>query len=262
MKKTIFKKAFTLAEVLITLGIIGVVAAMTLPALIQNYQSAVLKTQFKKAYSDLNNASTLFRVHNGMSVSEFAAEDSPKAKDLFKKEFNTILKTNNNRYDTEDDEGNPINAKPYKGKDGKYHGWGFIYDKSQDYRSVCDTGGAFWDGTGRVILLDDPPSSGKNGPKVCIDINGEKGPNLYGIDFFIFLFTTDGYVIPWEQKHKDNQYGGSFEQSGVPEDNIANYCNYNNKSWNGALSCAIYAISNTHPYFQDKDYWHDFIKGR
>ena len=32
------KKAFTLAEVLITLGIIGVVAAMTLPGLVQNYQ--------------------------------------------------------------------------------------------------------------------------------------------------------------------------------------------------------------------------------
>lgn len=32
------KPAFTLAEVLITLGVIGVVAAMTMPVLIQNYQ--------------------------------------------------------------------------------------------------------------------------------------------------------------------------------------------------------------------------------
>ena len=39
--------AFTLAEVLITLGIIGVVAAMTMPALIANHRQAVLKTQFK-----------------------------------------------------------------------------------------------------------------------------------------------------------------------------------------------------------------------
>lgn len=39
---------FTLAEVLITLGIIGVVAALTLPALIQNYQKKATATSVKK----------------------------------------------------------------------------------------------------------------------------------------------------------------------------------------------------------------------
>lgn len=48
------KKAFTLAEVLITLGVIGVVAAMTIPTLIQNTQNAEYKTAYKKAYSDLS----------------------------------------------------------------------------------------------------------------------------------------------------------------------------------------------------------------
>lgn len=50
------KNGFTLAEVLITLGIIGIVAAMTLPALVRNYQGAVLKTQLDKAYSILSQA--------------------------------------------------------------------------------------------------------------------------------------------------------------------------------------------------------------
>lgn len=50
------KFGFTLAEVLITLGIIGVVAAMTLPMLVQNYQKNVLKSQFKKAYSVIQEA--------------------------------------------------------------------------------------------------------------------------------------------------------------------------------------------------------------
>ena len=45
MKQT----AFTLAEVLITLGIIGVVAAMTLPSLIANHQKQVYVTGLKKA---------------------------------------------------------------------------------------------------------------------------------------------------------------------------------------------------------------------
>ena len=45
------KCAFTLAEVLITLGIIGIIAALTLPQLIKNYQQKVLQEQFKVAYS-------------------------------------------------------------------------------------------------------------------------------------------------------------------------------------------------------------------
>ena len=48
--------AFTLAEVLITLGIIGIVAAMTMPVLIAGYQKNVLKNQFKKTYSMLSQA--------------------------------------------------------------------------------------------------------------------------------------------------------------------------------------------------------------
>ena len=44
-------KAFTLAEVLITLGIIGIVAALTIPTISHNIQQAVLKNQFKKFYS-------------------------------------------------------------------------------------------------------------------------------------------------------------------------------------------------------------------
>ena len=42
------KVAFTLAEVLITLGIIGVVAAITIPGLVADYQKKVLVAQFKK----------------------------------------------------------------------------------------------------------------------------------------------------------------------------------------------------------------------
>ena len=47
------KKGFTLAEVLITLGIIGVVAAMTLPSVVANYQKTVWVAQLKKNYSML-----------------------------------------------------------------------------------------------------------------------------------------------------------------------------------------------------------------
>src|SRR5574344_697202 len=50
------KNAFTLAEVLITLGIIGVVAALTLPSLIENYKERQYIIQLKKAYSTIAQA--------------------------------------------------------------------------------------------------------------------------------------------------------------------------------------------------------------
>ena len=50
------KKGFTLAEVLITLGIIGIVAAMTIPTLIAKHQKEVVATSLRKAYAELNLA--------------------------------------------------------------------------------------------------------------------------------------------------------------------------------------------------------------
>lgn len=52
----LMKNGFTLAEVLITLGIIGVVAAMTMPTLIQKNQDKELISRIKKTYSDVSNA--------------------------------------------------------------------------------------------------------------------------------------------------------------------------------------------------------------
>ena len=61
------KAAFTLAEVLITLGIIGVVAALTLPTLIANYQKKVYVNQLKKSVSVLSNGFKLMMGHDGVT---------------------------------------------------------------------------------------------------------------------------------------------------------------------------------------------------
>ena len=59
------RAAFTLAEVLITLGIIGVVAALTIPALIMNYQEKQTITKLQKSYAALKNAFDLAKVEHG-----------------------------------------------------------------------------------------------------------------------------------------------------------------------------------------------------
>lgn len=59
------KKAFTLAEVLITLGIIGVVASMTIPVLIQKHNNQVVETRLKKIYTIMNQAILMSEAQNG-----------------------------------------------------------------------------------------------------------------------------------------------------------------------------------------------------
>ena len=244
------KAAFTLAEVLITLGIIGVVAAMTMPSLIQNYKYMVLENQLKTAYSDLNQAAKMFQLHNGLSMSDYAsnvsAQDALKA---FLKEFKAVLKYNSLTEGQKDDEGNTILASPYNL---------YTIDGSTLVKSTCDRSGFIWDTQGRTISFDDTPQAGKNGPKVCIDINGEKAPNRYGVDYFVFMFTTDGYVIPWGQVHKDNpdctNVAGNCT---IPFDS----CKYTSNTPD-SYSCANYALINQHPTDSGKDYWHDFVRGR
>jgi len=55
------KKGFTLAEVLITLGIIGVVAAITIPGLMTKIRETQFKTAYKKAYANLNQVMRLLQ---------------------------------------------------------------------------------------------------------------------------------------------------------------------------------------------------------
>ncbi len=64
-KKEVIRFAFTLAEVLITLGVIGIVAAMTIPTLVQSYKKKVASTRIKKFYSTISQVVKMSEVDNG-----------------------------------------------------------------------------------------------------------------------------------------------------------------------------------------------------
>ncbi len=91
------KYGFTLAEVLITLGIIGVVAAITIPVLTGNYRKNVVETSLKKYYSILNQALERSQADNGSAVnwewkrSTYGEEDDA----FFKKYFAPYILTAN-----------------------------------------------------------------------------------------------------------------------------------------------------------------------
>ena len=72
------KAAFTLAEVLITLGIIGVVAAMTLPTLVTKNRDKELVSRVKKTYSNIQNATLLAQKDYGVIGDNSFLFDSAK----------------------------------------------------------------------------------------------------------------------------------------------------------------------------------------
>ena len=87
MKK---QMAFTLAEVLITLGIIGVVAAMTLPTLMSNTQGVQFRSQFKKTLSILNQAASVNFAMNDYDISsaDTVATGTQRARHIYENSLN------------------------------------------------------------------------------------------------------------------------------------------------------------------------------
>ena len=64
-QSTKFLNAFTLAEVLITLGIIGIISAMTIPMLIQKYSQYVVEIKLKRFYTTMAQAITMAETDYG-----------------------------------------------------------------------------------------------------------------------------------------------------------------------------------------------------
>ena len=82
------KLGFTLAEVLITLVIIGVIAAMTVPTLMNNTNSQEFRSALKKAISGANQALTLHYALEGLGAQDYT--HATLVSDVFKKRMNVI----------------------------------------------------------------------------------------------------------------------------------------------------------------------------
>ena len=235
------KAAFTLAEVLITLGIIGVVAAITMPILVFNIRVAKLQSQFKKNYTDLNNAAKMFEADKGITFNEYQAsllEKYPnKQSTEALKEFLSYYKSS---------ESFTISSWKYRQTGFNSIGMG---------SGACDKSGYMRDMNGRIYEMDDL-STMNYGPKICVDINGLEKPNIYGVDIFIFIFKEDGTVVPNASK------GDGFYNVGLQvkdEEELANYCKPETKMTH--VNCGYFALINKNPQ-GDGDYWHDFLKDK
>lgn len=155
------KKGFTLAEVLITLGVIGVVAALTIPSLSANYQKRVLTTQLQKAYSEISQAGALV-------MAEDMGGDFRNSNIVRNNQFlGRFLKTTSI--------GTGSFPQTYT-MDGN------------DYNLVNELWGTYSCGklsSGAYICLNNTGAG-------ILDVNGPKGPNQVGRDAFSIGFNKDG----------------------------------------------------------------------
>jgi prepilin-type N-terminal cleavage/methylation domain-containing protein len=187
--KKIIKKAFTLAEVLITLTIIGIVASLTIPTLVNNVNNAGTVAQVKKYQGVLQGALTTMMAQKGIGDLAGIYSDSNAFANDFKTQLNIVK-------DCGSVAGQGCFAKNtmYKSLNGKND---VIYDNDYKYKLVLS------DGASISILIWSPlcnDSSIPSNPTTCgniyIDINAGNGPNQDGRDLFLWHIMKNGAIIP------------------------------------------------------------------
>ena len=185
------KTAFTLAEVLITLGIIGVVAAMTMPALIHSYQKQVTVNKLKKAYSILGQVALQGVSENPpaeiMSGNKVNAVTTKEFLDNYWLKYFKGAKVYNKKIPLND--GTPYyrsyNGVLIPGNIYTDYNFGRIFFATADnmtfYMSIMSWANKKFDDKGNVISQDAIYSSRQS---VHVDVNGINPPNTFGKDVF------------------------------------------------------------------------------
>ena len=228
------RRGFTLAEVLITLGIIGVVAALVMPSLIANYRKKAWVTQLQKSVSVWDNAMNLARSQSGVD----SLEDTALFKSIediyygtvtgeqtafqaeFRKYFNVVKFVPS------------VDTNDYSPLSGIYTG-GAAFAEPPPTLAVHGLAAYLADGTKFIMALTPGersatiPCEGNDGYSVsgmggsycyalgniAIDVNGDKGPNKNGRDVFYFQVTSTGRLVPafshdWAVFFREGEHAG------------------------------------------------------
>ena len=194
------KSAFTLAEVLVTLGIIGIVAAMTLPMLAKNYQFYVRQQQFKKAYAALEIAVQKTQIDMGEGVKCFYLNDNYVYDNILECDwFFNELKENLKviKYCENNALSSHCIPNSLRGAEKVYaevQGGDDKVSAEKEYNKKCRgvSTDYLYKKTGIYLLNSGvyiaPYWFNKHHPLILVDVNGHNSPNKYGHDIFIFEF--------------------------------------------------------------------------
>ena len=242
------KKAFTLAEVLITLTIIGVIAVLTIPNLMQKWEDQQTISGVKEAYSILNHAFKLSIVENGELTSwhwPAGNWEHRKNGDFLAEKLMPYLKVA--KYCKGDGGFSNHSCNSYYYPPNQWHAY---YKLLNGNRGDDIT----WNNGGRMLLANNMTIGFKsnvlgeqwynqNGSylgDVLVDINGKKGPNVVGRDVFYFGYGKNGLIA------KKNFVGSQYTYGTF---NPANCSNVNSSG----ISCATYILLHNNVDYKYRD---------
>lgn len=212
------KKAFTLAEILITIGIIGIVSAMTIPTLMAKINDDKNSAMLKEDYSILKQMMLL--ANDAGAVATFPDSDNmQQLKNWFETYFQPHIKTTRvcyNQWGCWNKNVKTINGNKYAGN------------------TICGNGTvSFILTNGSYVCIDDFADT-RFGVKLTgtsvgllVDVNGDKLPNTIGKDIFAFV-QKDDQLLP-----------GGYDMS---EQQINENCNTKSSSGYGGSYCTTLAL--------------------
>lgn len=219
---------FTLAEVLITLGIIGVVAALTLPAVINNTEKKERQEALKKAYSTLQQALLMYQ----KDIGELPTQDTfNSSAETFKK---AILSYFSGAIDCGKGTENTACMYAYATGSGTNNPYRNYSNSTEALRTKLDDG-QFIVTDGMMYFFENPGTGGNI--YVSVDVNGfKKLPNRWGHDLFTFELTDTGKLLPM------GAVGTMYEK------NADSYCSKTSTSSLNGIACTNRAL-------YDQSFW-------
>lgn len=226
-------KAFTLTEVLITIGLIGVVAALTLPTLINNTQGKERETQLKVGYAILEQGIKNMQAELGYLPTPAQYTRTGTFYPEYKKYFNKIF----------DCGFVPLNSDLCIER-ANNQGGAFTFNTDKIYKTLNNNNinsDAYDDGqfilpNGMLVVIEN--GSYSNVIILHIDINGKtNGPNRLGQDMFSFQLMPDGKLLPMGAP------GTRFENQSI-------YCSPTSNSNLNGIGCTYKALNDKN-YFKN-----------
>lgn len=168
------RPAFTLAEVLIVLGIIGIIAQMTIPTLMNNVNDAQYKTGLKVIFSSLNQAITMVKMDNGDSISGLCStNDSICLVNIFKPYLRSVFEA----------DGVPSST-----------GLPACWNNKIEMGNASETHACIILENGMAVDFDNENSNCTDTltcALISVDINGLKSPNKWGKDRYRFYLYSN-----------------------------------------------------------------------
>lgn len=217
-------RGFSLAEVLITLGIIGVISAMTIPGLLHRYQATKYRSQLMKTYSTLQQVIKKMDAEgDSLDPTTYKSRDGELFYQTFQKYLSSSIDCGN--FYTNFGKGLPC----HNFSDGSMAYKNYIGNKISS--AYFDAGQlALPDGT--LLLFEN-----MDGVFISVDINGAgRLPNRWGYDLFTFQLLDSELLPVGATKTKYND--------------VEKYCSRtSSQSFNG-IACAEKAIKDSN-YFKE-----------